>query len=173
MTSGEDNIFKELIKVGQEELNTPLTVLFNKILDTEQIPIQWKKSQIILLHKKGTRTNINNYRPISLISSICKIFTKMIQRRIKNNLEVFQDDEQADFRKNKSTIDHLHVVNQVLEKTNEYNISIYIAFVDSLKHEYIWNALQKTNVERKYIRVIKKLYLIPRKYFTSKIKQRM
>lgn len=70
----------------------------------------------------------------------------MIQRRIKNSLEAFQDEEQTGFRKNRLTMDHLHTVNQLMEKSNEYNITIYLAFIDFnkafdyLKHKVIWKA---------------------------------
>lgn len=161
---GEDKITNEIIKIGKSELIPPLLILFNKILTTEEIPSQWRKSQIILLFKKGSRTDIGNYRPISLIPTICKIFTKIIQRRIANTLELFQAEEQAGFRKNRSTIDHLHVVNQLIEKANEYRITLYMCFVDynkafdSLEHTKIWEALEKANVEQKYIQVIKQIY---------------
>lgn len=161
---GEDKITNEMLKTGNEILAQPLLSVFNKILQTTQIPEQWTKSEIILLHKKGDKSNINNYRPISLIPNMYKLFSKLIQRRIKNVLEQYQTEEQAGFRKNRSTIDHLHVINQLVEKANEYCIQVYIAFVDfhkafdSLKHHYLWKALKEANVEETYRQIIKAIY---------------
>lgn len=161
---GTDGILNELIKIGKEELLPILHPLFNKILETEQIPSQWKHSEIILLHKKGNRNDISNYRPISLIPSLSKLFTKLIQKRMKNYIEDYQTTEQAGFRKNKSTIHHLHAINQLIERSKEYNIEIFICFIDfqkafdSLDLECIWKALDHANVEEKLIRITQQLY---------------
>lgn len=79
-TPAADQITNELINNGKEVLTQSLTNLFNKTLAQEYIPIQWKKVDIILLHKKGNATNLNNYRRIKLISCIYKIFATIIQK---------------------------------------------------------------------------------------------
>ena len=43
---------------------------FNQILDTKQIPVEWKEAKVIIIHKKGDIRDIKNYRPISLLSRI-------------------------------------------------------------------------------------------------------
>ena len=57
----------------------------------------------------------------------------MLQNRMKRELDENQPREQTGFRKGYSTIDHIHTLNPVLEKTNEYNIPLYIAFIDNEK----------------------------------------
>jgi pimeloyl-CoA synthetase len=71
---GEDGILNEFIKLGIEEIISPITRLFNLILDTEEVPKQWNLSTIILLHKKGPKDDLNNYRPISLMPDLYKLF---------------------------------------------------------------------------------------------------
>lgn len=78
-----------------------------------------KKSHI-LLHKKGDKDDIANYRPISLISNVYKIFAKLILERITQVLDENLPIEQTGFRKNYNTIDYIHTINQILEKYNEY-----------------------------------------------------
>ncbi|CAH0716463.1 unnamed protein product, partial [Brenthis ino] len=107
---GRDQITNEMIKTS---INTPenlrkLTEIYNTILRTESIPSQWKKSTIILLHKKGDRDNIENYRPISLLSNIYKVFSKLILNRLTRIMDEQQPIEQAGFRAGFSTIDHIH-----------------------------------------------------------------
>ena len=77
---GEDGILNEYLKIGEETLIAPIIQLFNKILDTEDIPTAWKRSGIILLHQKGPKDEINNYRPISLMPNIYKLFMKIITK---------------------------------------------------------------------------------------------
>ncbi|CAH2083583.1 unnamed protein product [Euphydryas editha] len=117
---GPDNIPNELIRGTMEDISPILTKLFNDILITGTIPKQWNESHIILLHKKGDKDNLGNYRPISLISNVYKIFAKVILDRITRVLDENQPIEQAGFRKNYSTTDHIHTIKQVLEKYNEY-----------------------------------------------------
>lgn len=81
---GKDEISNELLKLSLNKLTQPLSKTFNNIIETLDIPDDWTISEIILLHKKGPKDNIGNYRPISLMSSLYKVFTKVILNRIKN-----------------------------------------------------------------------------------------
>ncbi len=98
-----------------------LTILFNNVMIISSTPEDWKYSNIIFLFKKGSRHQIENYRPISLSSTISKIFSKVIELRIRKILDFNQPPEQAGFRQNYSTIDHLHTLNQIFEKTSDYD----------------------------------------------------
>ena len=69
-TPGEDGVWNKHIKQGEELLVQPITLLFNRIIQTEVISEKWKTNTIILLHKKGAKDDLNNYRPISLMSSM-------------------------------------------------------------------------------------------------------
>lgn len=142
----------------------PLTKLFNLAIEQGTSPKQWYISEIVLLHKKGDRHKLDNYRPISLSSNMNKIFMKILQERIYKTLDLHQPNEQAGFRKNFSVINHLQTLNQVFEKTKEYDINICLAFVDftkafdSLYHDRIWESLNHQNIPANIIRVIKDLY---------------
>lgn len=67
---GPYGITNECIKVAKNLLLTPITILWNKILDEDAVPHQWMTSEIILLYKKGDPADIGNYRPISLMSCL-------------------------------------------------------------------------------------------------------
>lgn len=68
------------------------------------------------IYKKGDRSNIENYRPISLMSNIYKVFSKLILNRISRILDEQQPIEQAGFRAGFSTTDHMHALKQLVEK---------------------------------------------------------
>ena len=161
---GDDRITNELLKSIIDIIDKPLQILYNEILSKEQTPLQWTKSTIVLIHKKGDKEKIENYRPISLMTNLYKIFSKIILGRLTKGLDEQQPKEQAGFRSDFSTIDHIHVANQVMEKYNEYGKTYYIAFVDynkafdSLIHKHIYKALENQGVNRKYIRIIKQIY---------------
>ncbi|KAI5737636.1 hypothetical protein M8J76_015259 [Diaphorina citri] len=161
---GIDNITNELIIAGKDELVELIAFLFTEVLCQGRIPKQWEVGKIILLHKKDRRDKLTNYRPITLSCVLYKMFMKMIQKRLARKFQENQPSEQAGFRPSFSTIDHIHSVNQIIEKSHEYNVNIYISFVDykkafdSIKHSAIWDSLKTFGIEPIYIRVLKEIY---------------
>lgn len=161
---GSDKITYEQIKLNGDVLLPLLSTLFNKILYTEHIPEQWKESIIILLHKKGNRNEITNYRPISLITNLYKIFISIILKRIQPIIEAQLSVEQAGFRHSYSTMDHIHSINLLIQKSIEYNFPLYLLFIDyrrafdSISHKHLFEALQDMGVHIKYLRIIYNLY---------------
>ncbi|CAG4935787.1 unnamed protein product [Colias eurytheme] len=109
---GPDGITNECIKVAKNLLLTPITILWNKILEDEAIPHQWLESEITLLYKKGDPADLGNYRPISLMSCFYKLFSSCLLERIAPVIDAHQPIEQAGFRSGFSTLDHIQVVDQ-------------------------------------------------------------
>ena len=161
---GVDGITSDIIKLGGPIVLTYLTNIFNNILKTKQIPDTWHEAKIVILFKKGDPKDIKNYRPISLPSHSYKIFTRLLQTRIERTLDENQPREQACFRKGYSTTDHLQALNQITEKSNEYNLPLCIGFIDYEKafdiveHFAIFEALRKTNVNETYINILQNIY---------------
>ena len=108
--------------------------------------------------------DIKNYRPISLMSHSYKIFARLLQTRIERTLDEDQPREQAGFRKGYSTTDHLQALNQIIEKSNEYNLPLCIGFTDyekafdTVEHFAIFEVLRKTNVNETYINISLNIY---------------
>lgn len=161
---GNDGVTTEALKLGKLSLRPHLTNLFNTMLRTGKVPLTFCHSNIILLHKKGDRKDINNYRPISLISNIYTIFIKIILTRITQELDSHQPPEQAGFRTKFSTTDHMQAVNQIIQKVSEFNKELYIAFVDytkafdNLTHNSIFSALSQQNIHPTYIKLLQIIY---------------
>ncbi|KAI5717819.1 hypothetical protein M8J77_011797 [Diaphorina citri] len=162
---GPDNISNEMIIYGGDQMTKKIVSIFNRILLEQFIPAQWKTSKIILLHKKGAKNDIKNYRPITLSSVMYKMFAKILQHRLKKILNENQPEEQAGFRPAYSTMDHLHSINQLIEKSNEYNMDIYLALVDfnkafdSIHQSSIIQGLdEKTEIDKLYVNIVSHLY---------------
>lgn len=161
---GSDHITNEALKITHTDLTQPLTHLFNCILKTAETPKQWSESNITLIYKKGDPNDIANYRPISLLPCIYKLFSSIINRRISITLEAKQPIEQAGFRKSFSTIDHIHTLELIIEKYQEKQRALYVTYIDykkafdTISHTSIWEALREQEVESEYIKVIKSIY---------------
>ena len=88
----------------------------------------------------------------------------VLKNRLSSYLDEHQPTEQTAYRRRFFTIGHLHAVIQVLEKTTEYNIPLYMVFVDyekafdSIQHRAVFEALRAHGVQKKYINTIKETY---------------
>ena len=103
---GYDEISDKNLKASASFILSPLTHIFNKILSSGIFPDRLKYSEVQPLFKKGKKTEISNYRPISLLPSFSKIIEKIIYKRLnccllENNILA---NEQFGFRE-KSTTD--------------------------------------------------------------------
>ena len=93
-----------------------------------------------------------------------KLFTRVLQKRMEQTLDANQPREQAGFRKGYSTTDHLQSINQVIEKCNEFNLPLCIAYIDyekafdSVEHAIIFKALRNIGINETYINIIEDIY---------------
>jgi hypothetical protein len=71
---GSEQIPAELIQEGGEILLSAIHKLIHSVWNKEELPVQWKESIIVSIHKKGDKTDCNNYRGISLISTSYKVY---------------------------------------------------------------------------------------------------
>jgi hypothetical protein len=94
-----------------------------------------------------------------------KLFMKIVTNRITATLDENQPCEQAGFRAKFNTMDHLQTLNQVMEKTQEFNLSLYLAFIDykkafdSVEHISVVEALNSVGIHPKIVRLLDKIYL--------------
>ncbi|CAI5441711.1 unnamed protein product [Caenorhabditis angaria] len=163
-SAGEDKITADFLKKCTEKIIGTITKCFNQIIDQCQIPQAWKNSKTILIFKKGDRENLENYRPITILPVLYKLFTKCILRRIRRTLEEAQPIEQAGFRRSFSTLDHISTIQRILEASREHQIPLVLVFVDyhkafdSIEPFAVWTALQNQGVDQYYINILKKCY---------------
>ena len=110
---GSDLIINEFIKNSPHKFIVLITEYFNVILNTGIVPSDWCLGVIQPIFKnKGTSDNPDNYRGITLLSCMSKLFTLLINDRLNAFLESndFLGNEQAGFRQGFSTIDHLYTM---------------------------------------------------------------
>ena len=117
--SGPDCIPVVVLKNCEPELSYILAELFNKCLKESCFPDCWKVSSVVPVFKNvGERSTAKNYRPVSLLSVVSKVFEKLVNNRIVDQLEkcVIFSDFQYGFRSSRSTADLLTVVSNRIAK---------------------------------------------------------
>ena len=104
-SSGNDNIPVNILKLNGVILSPILSQIFNECMKTGIFPNILKTARITPIHKNGDRSNPLNYRPISILTHLSKIFEKIINRRLVNFFEKYNilDKRQYGFRQNFST----------------------------------------------------------------------
>ena len=76
--NGPDNISNKLLKDCADVLAKPLLKIFQYSLSIGKFPSKWKEANVVPIHKKNSKQDKNNYRPISLLSTLGKVFERLI-----------------------------------------------------------------------------------------------
>ena len=99
--TGIDGIPIEFYKHASHILVTPLCSWFNYVLSKGEYPSGWSEGIISPIHKKGSTTDTSNYRKVTVMPSIGKIFDSILKNRLIFKNEVLLDDDkfQAGFKK--------------------------------------------------------------------------
>ena len=161
---GQDKIAIDILKEAPGNVFDIIAYHFDIILRYRKVPPPWKKSSTLLQFKKGDKDNIENYRPICLMSQMTKLFSRVILNRISSKLNEGSRSEQAGFKKGFSTIDNIHAVTQLIERANEYQIPLNILFVDfrkafdSVEITAVLNALRVHAIPEAYVTLIGEMY---------------
>ncbi|KAK6735829.1 hypothetical protein RB195_018837 [Necator americanus] len=158
---GPDFISADFLRASGHPLHVILAAHMTSYLQKKRISDQWKASRTVLIHKKGDREDLRNYRPICLLSVLYKVFTKIILMRISRTLDEVQPQEQAGFRQGFGCMDHIQTVSRVIEVCREYRLLLVLTFVvyekafNSVETNAVLSALVDQGV---YVRTLANCY---------------
>ena len=141
---GPDTIHNEVLRLGTTtSLFHHLARLFISSIQLGYIPTAWKLATLRMLLKPDKPINLTtSYRPISLISSIMKLFERVIEQRLRSHLKDigFINKHQSGFRRAKSTDDHLFRLSQSIMESFNRGEHVVAAFLDVEKaFDNVWH----------------------------------
>ena len=124
---GGDNIPPEAIKTAKDALLQPLYDLLCLCWSEGAVPQDMRDATIVTIYKnKGDRSDCNNYRGISLLSIVGKVFARVLLKRLQKLAERVYPETQCGFRAGRSTTDMIFSLRQLQEKCREQTQPLYI-----------------------------------------------
>ena len=106
-SSGSDGISNKMLKIASSVIVTPISTLINRSFEAATFPPVLKIAKVIPIYKEGDSENFENYRPISSLPQVAKVFERAIYNRILDCVNKFQllSPSQFGFRQKRRTVD--------------------------------------------------------------------
>ncbi|KAK3558815.1 hypothetical protein QTP86_028745, partial [Hemibagrus guttatus] len=162
--TGVDEIRPEYLK-SLDVVGLPwLTRLCNIAWRSGTVPLDWATGVVVPLFKKGDWRVCSNYRGITLLSLPGKVYSRVLDRRVRPLVEPRIQEEQCGFSPSCGTLDQLYTLHRVLEGSWEFAQPVHMCFVDLEKafdrvpHDILWEVLWEYGVRGPLLRAVRSLY---------------
>ena len=160
---GPDKISIRMIKICGKSLCKPLEMIFKSCIKKGEYPSEWKKANVVPVHKKGDKQLLKNYRPISLLPIFGKIFERIIYNNIFEYLTTNKliSDNQSGFKPGDSCVGQLLSITHEIYHSLDNGLEVRGVFLDISKafdkvwHERLILKLNQYGISENLLRLIK------------------
>ena len=164
---GIDNIPSEIIKASYAFISPFLLSLYNKMYNNGEYPNSWGESIIYPIFKKGDVNDAQNYRGITLINILAKIYSQLLLNRLTKWTAEYDKitNKQFGFQKGKSTTDCVFLLHSIISKCLNSGEKLYCVFIDyekcfdKIDRSYLWQKLLRENISCKFVKAIRSMYV--------------
>lgn len=130
-TGADDGLVAEMLKTRHTGLVEAIALFFTDIPNGDRLPpTTWKATKLKVLFKKGDAELPKNYRPISVIPVLAKLYSIVLYERIRDLVEDRLAEEQFGFRRGRGCTDAVHILRTVVEKSAEWGEPLFMAALD-------------------------------------------
>ena len=143
-----------------------LTLIFNRCQREKNVPSAWKLASTVLIYKKGDDSDVSNFRPISLMSVIYKLFMGILAKRLTRwSIEAgVLSDEQKSARPSEGCYEHTYLLKSLVADSRRRKKKLYLAWLDirnafgSVPHNTIRSTLRHIGVPADLVTLIMNAY---------------
>ena len=171
---GPDGIRPELLLLLDSYGESQLLDLYNTCWATRTIPNEWKEASVITFYKgKGEDSDASNYRPISLLNTLYKVYASMIQSRLADRYDRLLRKTQFGFRRGKGTSHPLFILRRLQDYSSRTGKPFHLLFLDwrmafdKVDHASMLTALERLGLHESYVDIIRDFYVSPSFYTTG------
>lgn len=132
-SGGPDDIPPFYIVNCADSLVEPVCLLFKRSVSEGIVPKIWKSALVTPIHKKGDKSNVENYRPISKLCLFAKLFEKIVYNQVYSALKSYLSADQHGFLKKRSTTTNLLIANEIITEGMDNRQQIDIVYTDYSK----------------------------------------
>ena len=163
---GWDQIPNEALKNLPDSMIAKLTLLYNMIKTSGSMPSGWNRGRITLVHKRGLREALGNYRPITVLVSQSGLYSKLLNERLiaVTKEHKLLGEQQNGFRKTRCGADNAFVLDTILWKSRALGKPVHMSFVDiekaydSVNRNKLWKLLSGLGFRGEFLDALKALY---------------
>ncbi|CAI5960863.1 unnamed protein product [Closterium sp. NIES-65] len=150
---GRDRLPPELFKAHWDLLGGPLVEFAKRFERTGLLDESLSTAVTILLHKKGPTDQLGNYRPITLLSTMCKVLAKVLANRLKRELHLVISEDQHGFIPRRSLADAVSVVANAVEAADNGGEDWFLLMVDFQKaYDTVARTYLKLGIPDEFVR---------------------
>ena len=133
-SNGYDNVSAMFVIKCADQLSFPLSTIFNMSVKRGEFPSLLKRNNVIPIFKrKGGKTCVESYRPISIQPLICKLFERIVNKALRKHLTGLICDQQHGFSPSKSTVTNLLVHNERITQALDNSLQMHTVYTDFQK----------------------------------------
>ena len=162
--AGESGILPEMVINGGRALHLHILSLMTQIWSEAGVVAAWRDALLVPIPKKGNLHICDNWRGISLLGVIGKLFARILQDRLQCVAEGLLPESQSGFRRGRGCMNMVFVTRQMIEKSFEHACPLYALLVDlrkaydSIPRLALWLLLERVGVPPVMLNIIKSLH---------------
>ena len=164
--AGCDGLVSEFFKYSNGHLDGPLTALFNFILNSGEYPDQWSEGIINPIHKKKSKTDPSNYRKVTVLPALGKLFDTILNSRLTSMKEIMQsfDRFQFGFKEKHGSVDNAFILDSIIEISKSRGRPLHVCYIDLksafdmiIRAALLWK-MRKQGIKGKFFAIISSMF---------------
>ena len=164
--AGSDGLVSEFFKYANGHIDGPLSALLNYVLSSGEYPDQWSEGLINPIHKKKSKTDPENYRKVTVLPALGKLFDTIMNSRLTSIKEFMQsyDRLQFGFKENHGSVDNAFILDSIIDISRARGRPTYVCYIDLksafdmiIRAALLWK-LRRQGIKGKFFAVLSSMF---------------